>query len=227
MTIAAELDAAPPARRPSGLPKRRRTQEERSAGTRAKLIEATIALIGARGYANLTTPDIAAAAGVSRGALQHHFASRYDLVAAVNDKLTADMTALGEALAAGNLALDRRVDAVVDHYMSVYSSPTYRAILDISLGIREAPMREKVRRLVADIYRRSDAPWLGLFADTGLARKDLVTLRRLTLATLRGLAVARILDIQRQSIQDELAALKSLLCDRLGGRTRATLPAAR
>ncbi|MCW5771884.1 MAG: TetR/AcrR family transcriptional regulator [Rhodospirillaceae bacterium] len=213
-TETAGTGAAPKARRPRPL---RRTQEERSAETRARLIEATIALIGAQGYANLTTPEIAAAAGVSRGALQHHFATRYELVAAVNDKLTGDMTALGEALGAGALPLAKRVDAVIDHYMSVYSSPTYRAILDISLGIREAPMRERVRRLVADIYRKSDAPWLDLFADTGLSRKELVTLRRLTLATLRGLALARILDVQQESVAPELAALKAGLVARLGG----------
>ena len=182
------------------------------------MIRATIGLIGKRGYANLTTPDIAAAAGVSRGALQHHFGSRYDLIAAVNDRLTNDMLALGEDLQAGTLPLARRVDAVIAHYLSVYTSPIYLAVLNMSLGIRDEPMRKRVRRHVADIYRKSDAPWLELFADTGLPRTELVTLRRLTLATLRGLALARILDIQREPVDAELAALKTALLDRLSRR---------
>ena len=197
-----------------GRAKPRRTQEERSAETRSKLIGAAISLIGKRGYANLTTPEIAAAAGVSRGALQHHFSSRYDLIAAVNDRLTNDMLALGEDLQAGTLPLAKRIDAVIEHYLSVYTSPIYLAVLNMSLGIRDETMRKRVRRHVAEIYRKSDAPWLELFGDTGVSRTELVTLRRLTLATLRGLALARILDIQREPVDAELAALKTALIDR-------------
>jgi AcrR family transcriptional regulator len=210
----------PPA---SGRPARRRTQEERSTETRAKLIRATIDLICRHGYANLTTPDIASAAGVSRGALQHHFATRYELIAAVNDQLTNDMVALGEELEAANLPLARRVDAVVERYLSVYTSPTYLAILNISLGIRDDTMRRRVRRHVVDVFRKSDAPWLALFGDTGLPPRDLVALRRMTLAALRGLAMVRFLDIQREPIDAELDALKTVLVDRLArGRGRTS-----
>jgi AcrR family transcriptional regulator len=198
---------------------RRRTQQERTADTRGKLIQAAIDLICERGYANLTTPEIAARAGVSRGALQHHFATRYDLIAAVNERLTNSMLALVEDLEAGKLPIASRVDQVVGRYWSVYTSAAYLAVLNIFLGLRTGDaLSRRVRRNFVDIYRKSDAPWFQLFGDAGVGRGELAALRRLTLATLRGLAIARFLGIQREAPTAELAFLKATLLDRLGRR---------
>ncbi len=60
----------------------RRTQAERSETTKRKLIEATVRCLIRDGYNGLTTPKICADAGVSRGAMQHQFPSRSDLVRA-------------------------------------------------------------------------------------------------------------------------------------------------
>src|SRR5437899_5969622 len=60
----------------------RRTQEERSAATRAKLLDATIACLVDLEYSATTTTVIAERAGVSRGAQLHHFPTKADLVAA-------------------------------------------------------------------------------------------------------------------------------------------------
>jgi AcrR family transcriptional regulator len=54
-------------------PSRRRTQEERTAETKARLKEATLEILLDRGYARASTLDIADRAGVSRGALTHDF----------------------------------------------------------------------------------------------------------------------------------------------------------
>jgi AcrR family transcriptional regulator len=48
-------------------------QALKSAQTRARLIEATIRCIVKLGYAGTTTPQVAAEAGLSRGAMLHHF----------------------------------------------------------------------------------------------------------------------------------------------------------
>lgn len=61
----------------------RKTQEERRTQTQRALIAAARTLFAEKGYAGTGTPEIVAAAGVTRGALYHHFADKLALFAAV------------------------------------------------------------------------------------------------------------------------------------------------
>src|SRR3954452_11958245 len=71
---------------------KRRTQAERSATTRAALIDAARRLWAERGYADVGTPEIAKEAGVTRGAMYHQFADKATLFAAVVDAVDGDVT---------------------------------------------------------------------------------------------------------------------------------------
>src|SRR3954470_10725133 len=59
------------------------TQSERTEATRGALIAAGRRLFGERGYAGVGTEEVVAAAGVTRGALYHHFRDKRDLFRAV------------------------------------------------------------------------------------------------------------------------------------------------
>lgn len=79
----------------------RRTQAERRASTRAALLAAARELFAERGYAGAGREDIVERAGVTRGALYHHFAGKDALFQAVYEAIEQE---LSEAIVAAALA---------------------------------------------------------------------------------------------------------------------------
>jgi AcrR family transcriptional regulator len=80
---------------------KRRTQAERSTATRGALVAAARRLFAERGYAAVGTPEVAAAAGVTRGALYHQFAGKADLFLAVYEQVEQEVTErIGELVVA-------------------------------------------------------------------------------------------------------------------------------
>jgi AcrR family transcriptional regulator len=124
---------------------RRRTQEERSAATRTRLLDATLECLAELGYARTTTTEIAERGGVSRGAQLHHFPTKAELVIeAVGylfDRRDEEFRA-----AFANLPADaNRGAAAVDILWSMVSGPTFHAWLELAVAARTDPLlRPKV-----------------------------------------------------------------------------------
>jgi AcrR family transcriptional regulator len=78
----------------------RRSQAERSEATRGALVEAARPLFAERGYAGVGTEGIVRTAGLTRGALYHHFEGKRELFEAVYEQIEAE---LAERIATGAL----------------------------------------------------------------------------------------------------------------------------
>jgi AcrR family transcriptional regulator len=90
----------------------RRTQAERTATMRARIIAATIDSIVELGHAATTTVEVQRRAGVSRGALLHHFPSRAELLVAAIDDLFGAQRQLSDDFRSVSLGIDAGIDAL-------------------------------------------------------------------------------------------------------------------
>lgn len=144
---------------------KRRTQAERSATTKAALTRAARRLWGQRGYADVGTPEIAQAAGVTRGAMYHQFPDKAGLFQAVVEAVEADVMArLAEGVAKANSTDPATaLRSAVDQWLIVSNDPEVRQIIlldapnvlgwdgfrDVaqrySLGMTEALLTEAMR----------------------------------------------------------------------------------
>ena len=105
--------------------KGRRTQAERRATTRRALLDAARSLFADKGYHGTAAEEIVGRAGLTRGALYHHFEDKKDLFRVVVDEMEGEIdeeieaaeraqSSLPEAVMAGYRAF---VDAVLDPEM--------------------------------------------------------------------------------------------------------------
>ncbi len=107
----------------------RRTQAERSETTTEQLIKAARELFARKGFAATSIEDIVEAAGVTRGALYHHFASKEDLFEAVFEAEQAILgTKVYRALKQQRGAL-AKVAAGCDEFLTLCRDPEVQQIL--------------------------------------------------------------------------------------------------
>lgn len=132
---------------------RPRTQAERRATTRGKLLDAAVECLTDRGYAGTTVVDVQQRAGISRGALQHYWPSRaalvVDAVKALFDsmaaRLRADMADRAATIADADPA--QRVRLAIGLLWSSFDSSLFRAELELWVAARHDP---ELRPLVVD-----------------------------------------------------------------------------
>ena len=167
----------------------RRTQAERRAVTRAKVLDATIECLVERGYAHTSTRHIARRAGVTVGALQHHFESKAQLMAAalkqLGDRMADDF--LAQPPAAGEP--QERVAALLDRVWEVHRGPLFEAGAELWVAARtDAELRAAMDPVARDFALRTAQGMLHLVPDL-VAQPGFAEQVMIGLATLRGLAM--------------------------------------
>jgi AcrR family transcriptional regulator len=127
-----------------------RTQAERSAATQQALQAAARRLWGDRGYADVGTPEIAEAAGVTRGAMYHQYADKTALFRAVIEAAEAEVIdrLVAAVTAAAPTSPAQALYVAADAWLEIAREPEIRQLmlLDAPSVLGWAEYREISRR---------------------------------------------------------------------------------
>lgn len=134
-------------------------QQRKSSEMRVRILEATIDCLVEKGYSGLATNEIAARAGISRGAMHHHYANRMTLVAAVIEYAAYRRMAI---FLSDYLEMPPRSDDVsapeagtAIHWTNVQSRE-YAAYLELAVAARTDP---ELHSHFGPVARKFDKVW--------------------------------------------------------------------
>lgn len=192
-------------------PPGRRTQADRSATTRTRILAAVVQCVDELGLARTTSQAIAGSAGVTVGAVQHHFASKADVLRAVlEDSFERLSQEFEGAVAEGTL--EDRVGVFVDRAWRHYGSVRFRSTLEIVLSARE--LRDTTdwsRGPIAESSARARQLWDSFFGESGISEIRQRELLRFSFVTLSGMAMTLRLTgdatVQLELLKSALVAL--------------------
>lgn len=163
---------------------------------RERLAKATFDIIAARGFSSLRTAAVAEQAGVSQGALLHHFETKDGLTLATVDYAFAQASAKTEAIIAEGLAsgIDP-IDLMLSDFRTYFFDDDFWVSLDITINASKDPalkegIREIVPRYRLGVYRR----WVGILSENGWSVADAEEIVRMSAALTTGLGIRTLFD---------------------------------
>jgi AcrR family transcriptional regulator len=154
--------------------KPRETQVARSARTRRALLDAARVLFAEKGFAATGREEIAERAGVTRGALYHHFASKTDVAAAVVAELEGELVDLVVAAARQGSGVRDQLHRGCRAYMDACADPKMARILADApavLGIEACRALDAVAcaPLLAEVFRQTAEEGIAVPGDAEVA----------------------------------------------------------
>ena len=191
-----------------------RTQAERSGATQAALVAAARQLFAAGGYAGAAREDIVAAAGVTRGALQHHFRDKQGLFLAVYEQVEQEvMDVVAKAAIRASDPVEQ-LRAGCQAYLDAVLDPAVQRICAID---GPAVLAADVRQEITDRYA------LGLVRDVleqgmndgSIARAPVEPFARVLLAGVTAAAEFVASSPQPRKARNEAGRTLDLVLDRL------------
>ncbi|RYX96711.1 MAG: TetR/AcrR family transcriptional regulator [Comamonadaceae bacterium] len=201
-------DASRPTKTPAPARAPRRTHAERSQSTQQHLIATAIQVIQDRSYESASIFEVAKSAGVTPGAVQHHFDSKANLMMHVLSQLIADKDREGSLWPEPGLPLAERARHFVHAaWQMSYGQPRFVAAWNIYLGSRTQPeLLEHIADQRAALNARLREGFLKAFPELD-AQGDAAVFVAMVFSTLRGLGLLEIFRPADEPVEAQLACL--------------------
>lgn len=186
------------------MPRRKRTQEERSSTTQGLLLDATIKCLVELGYAGATTTAICERAGVSRGAQLHHYPTKAQLVAGAIERLFERR----HREFRDSLKAQPELTEALGRLWEIYTSDTFYAWAELLIASRtDAALRKRLRRVDDAFFAQAVMTCRRLLGIETGEDERVGALARLTLSVLDGLALNHTLggrEAQARAVLEQL-----------------------
>jgi len=192
-----------------------KTHAERSAETRGKIVDAVVVCIAELGLKKTTTNAIAERAGVTWGALQHHFGGLNGcLIAAFNESFGRFVKTLGEPPSPKEV-LSKRVEIFLERAWSHYSSAHYMSMFQLLLNDVFEADDKQWQQSQQNIILAMDDVWKRFFSDVVSDKEKRRMLARYTHSVLTGLAVSHAYQWGSKQMKEELQLLQISLLSQM------------
>lgn len=191
----------------------KKSQAQRQAETKRKILDATVAYIDELGYHRTTIQGVAREAGLTVGAIRHYFPSKEELLAAVlRDgfrKLTFDVNAVDFSA----ISVDERIALFVDKCWKHCDSPEFQAILQILYGMRNDSINfdEWINRTVGHFITGSLNVWREIFRELKLEDESYIDIILFIFSALSGMALLGRINQDWERQAKDIAILKDML----------------
>lgn len=167
----------------------------RTAETRAKLLDASLDVLMAEGYPNFTTQRVCDVAGVSRGAMLHHFPTRATLLAsAIEHQLTMatnDIRGQAKRVRSGEITVNDFIDYL---WVEQFSNRLFYITMEhVTIARTDADIRAELLPVVKRFHVALDETWQEFVHSAALPDSAVGIILNMTLCLLRGMGVQTVL----------------------------------
>ena len=168
--------------------KPRRTQLERRNETQGAILSAAIDLLAEHGYARFSASRVAAQAGVSRGAQEHYFPKKNDLIAAATRYAMREAVEHAQSLARTDSNSADLVAKFLNDSQHFFFRPVYRAMIEIMIAARsDRALARVLNPIVSEARQTLNGIWIETLGAAGYPRDKAQQFIELTHYLLRGI----------------------------------------
>jgi AcrR family transcriptional regulator len=197
--------------------KSRRTHAERRSTTQAAILAASVKLLIEDGYAGFSASRVAARAGVSRGAQEHYYPKKIDLIGAATRFAMDEAVRHAQSLAASAAHSPDPIEKFLADSQHFFFAPIYRALIEIMIAAHsDRALARVINPIVRDARHRLNNIWADTLDAAGYPREKAQQFIELTHYMMRGVFLVGYwlpYQIDRTAVMDAWRSLTPAILD--------------
>jgi len=195
---------------PEGTGARERIPKaEHSRRTRELIVETGLKCLAKHGYGQTTMLLISQQAGLSRGPMAYHFSDRYELMGAIAELLPSRVDPSDRERLSTTTTLSDRLTTMIDVALEGRVGDHHFVAAELLIAARkDARLAAAIRPHFLRGETSMDDWWLDYFRLLRRPRRELLALRKVVVACLRGLALDHVLQKDEAAHTDALRVFR-------------------